>query len=249
MVSVLVLTVPVGGPGRAQEKPDVQTVLSRAIKAAGGEANLKKYQAGVFKAKGKMHDGGYTFSGEFSFQAPERMRMELDVDDGQGRKFKLLSALDGDKGWQKIGDDEPEALEGDTLKEEQEDAYETWVTMLVPLKDKAFRLSLLDDSKVGDRPAFVLKVVREAHYDVKLFFDKDDARLLKTERRRKDAERNKEVNEETFYTAYKDVQGLQQPTKVTVKWDGNVNLELEISEIKLKEKLDDSLFAKPKKDL
>src|SRR5437879_3835482 len=93
MTGALCLLLAAAGPARADEKADVQALLDRAIKAGGGEANLKKLQAQVWKFKGKLHDSGLDVSGESSFQAPDRMHSILVFDDGQGQKTKVISVL------------------------------------------------------------------------------------------------------------------------------------------------------------
>jgi hypothetical protein len=236
-------------PARADDQADAQALLDRAIKAGGGEANLSKSFNATWKSKGKLHDSGLTFTSEEFFQAPDRLREVVVYEDGQGQKTKILSILNGDKGWTRTGDEDPEDMDKDALAQEQEEAYLNWVTALAPLKDKAFRLTVLGEIKVDDRPALGLRVSRKDRADVKLYFDKENALLVKTERKRKDVENNKEVNEEVFYRSYKDVQGVQQPMKFEVKWDGQAYGEFEITDIKFPEKLEDNLFTKPRKDL
>ena len=58
-------------------------------------------------------------------------------------------------------------------------------------------------------------------------------------------EGGKEVTEETFFEDYKEVQGVKQATKLTVKRDGKLYLEGEMSDYQYSETLDASVFAKP----
>ena len=44
---------------------------------------------------------------------------------------------------------------------------------------------------------------------------------------------------------FKAVEGVQQPMKISMKHNGKPHAEIEIEEVKLAEKLDDSVFAKP----
>jgi hypothetical protein len=57
------------------------------------------------------------------------------------------------------------------------------------------------------------------------------------------------VDQETLFDNYKDVQGVKQPAKIEIKRDGQAYFNVDMTEIKLQEKLDDGLFAKPGKDL
>jgi hypothetical protein len=246
---VLCVLVAAVGTARADDKPDAQALLDRAIKAAGGEANLKKFQGVICKGKGMLHEGGFKLSGEWYFQAPDRVRSVYDLNDGQGQKLKILSVTNGDKGWTRTDDGPAEALEGDALKEEQEEAYENWLTMLTPLKDKAFQLTSLGEVRVNDRPALGIKVEHKGHGAVQLYFDKETALLRKLSRKAKDLQNGKEVDQETLFDNYKDVQGVKQPAKIEIKRDGQAYFDVDMTEIKLQEKLDDALFAKPGKDL
>src|SRR5438132_2345343 len=161
---VFLLTAPV----RADDQAATKSLLDNAIQAAGGEAKLTKFQANTFKGNGKYHRDDLAFTGEWYYQAPARTRSVMNFT-GNDVKLKMITVLDGDKGWNKIDDDEAEPLEGDVLEHERLSAHVDWITMLVPLRDKAFRLSLLGESKVGDRAAVGLKVVHKDFGDVKLF--------------------------------------------------------------------------------
>ena len=69
--------------------------------------------------------------------------------------------------------------------------------------------------------------------------------LLKTEMRVKDEMSGQEVNQESYYSDYKEVNGLKEAMKFVIKKDGKPFLEAEVEEIRRQEKVDDSVFAKP----
>jgi hypothetical protein len=48
-----------------------------------------------------------------------------------------------------------------------------------------------------------------------------------------------------FYSDFKEVEGVLQAMKVVIKRDGKDYVEGETTDLKLAEKLDDSVFAKP----
>jgi hypothetical protein len=130
------------------------------------------------------------------------------------------------------------------LEEHREGAYWVWVMSLVPLGNKEFKLSMLGERKVGDRPAEGVKVSRKGHFDLSMYFDKETGLLAMTESRYKEARSGKEVKQETFFSGYKDVSGIKSPTKVSIKRDGKLFVESSI-EVKHLEKLDERVFAKP----
>jgi hypothetical protein len=226
---------------------DVRALIDKGVKARGGEANLAKFPANTWKGKGKFYGmgaDGIEFSGEWSSVAPLRARGEIDFE-VNGMKVRFVRVLNGDMGWSKAGD-EVEAMDADTLAEEKADTYATWVTSLLPLlKDKAFQLAPLGESKVGDRTAVGVKVSRKDHRDVSLFFDKENGLLLKSEFRRKDVMGGNEFTQENLFKDYKETEGIQRARKVTINRDGRRFIELEVVEFKPLEKLDESLFGKP----
>ncbi len=152
--------------------------------------------------------------------------------------------FNGDKGWINMMGNTDE-MSQDQLAAEREDLYAAWVATLEPLKDAAFKLAPLGEIKVGDRPAVGVKVSHKDHKDVSLYFDKDKGLLLKVQRRTKDSMTGQEVDQETFYSDYKEDDGVQRSRKQKTKRDGNDFLEIEITESKRVERLDESTFAKP----
>jgi hypothetical protein len=241
---VLGLLLTTGSRGRADNPADVKAILEKAIKAMGGEANLTKYKAATLKGKGKINLMGteIEFTIEAQAQPPKfsRGHSEADVN---GMKFERIQVVNGDKGWISMmgnTEDMPE----EQLAAEKETLYAGWVARLVPLKEGAFTLAPLPEIKVGDRPAVGIKVSHKDHKDISLYFDKENGLLLKSERRAKDFT-GQEVKQETFFTDYKAYDGMQHARKQKTKQDGNDFLELEVTEYKPVEKLDEKLFSKP----
>jgi hypothetical protein len=242
----LCLLAAVGRAG-ADEPADAGALLDKTLQAAGGEATLAKYPAFTLKAKGKVHEDGedVPYTCEWSSQGLDRSRAVYEYDIG-GVKSKQIQVVQGDQGWTKSDDDATEEMDKDMLEDAKEELYFNWVASLVPLKNKAYHLTVLGEVKVEGRPAVVLKVSHKDRTDIKLFFDKENWLLVKTEAKVKDREKdNKEVLEETLLSDYKRIDGVQQAMKVVTRRDGQPYLELEVTEIKLFEKLDDRVFAKP----
>jgi hypothetical protein len=231
-------------PARADDGAAARALVDRAVQAQGGEALLTKWVAVTGKLKGKFHGlgEGVAFTGEYAAQGADQQKLviEAEVD---GQKFRLVHVLNRDKGWNQLNDD-TEELSPEDLAEAKEEAYAGWVATLVPLKDRAFTLAPLGEIQVAKRPAAGVKVSRKGHGDVNLYFDKETGLLVKTEARVKDDD-GQEVTEETFLSDYQDVQGTKQAMKLTVQRDGKPYLEGEVTECRLAEKLDDSVFAKP----
>jgi hypothetical protein len=217
---------------------DCRAVIDRAIKAVGGSERLAKYQAQTWKEKGTFYGegGAQPYTGNYAVQWPDHFRMDIEG------VFTLV--LNGDKGSFKEGGKVQEMTK-EQLAQQKESQYAGWVTTLLPLKDTAFQLSSLGESKVGNRPVIGIKVAHPGHNDIKLYFDKEKDLLLRFDYRFKEARTGKEAEMVTFGGDFKEFAGLKFPTKIDMKRDGNKFLVAEILEVKPVEKLDPSIFAKP----
>ena len=237
--------------GRADDAADAKAVVEKAIKARGGADNLAKYKADVLKVKGAVHVSGLDidFTGEISFQQPDKSRTVIEGT-VMGTNFKSTRVVNGDKGW--IDDllgaaRQQRDMSKEELAEERESQNANSIARLAVLTDKAYTLSTLGESKVGDKEAVGILVKRKGYRDVSLLFDKKTHLLLKSETRVKDPQGggDAEFTQEAFYDDYKKVGDLLVAHKLTIKRDGKAFLESETTEFKPEEKLDDGLFAKP----
>jgi outer membrane lipoprotein-sorting protein len=242
VVGLMALLIPV----RADEDAKLREIVERAIKIDGGIDKLKKFKGSVAKTKGKFHGLGEAidYTGETSIQLPNRLRTEIHSKIG-GQDFTFVQVIDGGKGWIKIGDMTTE-LNKDMLAEAKEQLNAANITHLLCLKDKDYKLSALGEVKVGERPALGIRVQRKGYRDVNLFFDKEKSLLLKMETRGKDLmQGGEEYTATTLYGDYKKVEGIMVPHKFTLKRDGKPFVDSETLEVKVAEKLDDSVFEKP----
>lgn len=242
VIGLLVLAIPV----RAQDDAKVRAVVDRAIKAHGGLDNLTKMKANVSKSKGKVHLMGQAidFTGETSVQLPDRFRNEIHSKFGN-QEVTFIEVINGNKGWAKSGEMTGEMTK-DMLIEAKEQMNAAGITQLACLTDKEYKLSPLGEVKVGDRPAIGVRVERKGYRDVSLYFDKDKDLLLKLETRGKDIlQGGQEFTSATLYSDYKKAGGIMVAYKVTLERDGKPFVEAENTEVKVSEKLDDSVFDKP----
>src|SRR5262249_46294553 len=113
------------------------------------------------------------------------------------------------------------------------------------LKDKAVKLTPLGEMQVNDRPALGLKIVRKDRPDVDLFLDKESKLPIKCQLRVKEPKQDQEVTHQWYFSGFKDAAGAKHPMKVTLHRDDKKLFELELSELKIEEKVDDSTFAMP----
>lgn len=231
-------------PLRGDDK-DLRAVIDKAIKARGGAEALAKLPASTWKAKGKAHVLGQEidFTGEWAIQPPGQSRVIFEFEFA-GQKIQRIQVVNGDKGWVKLNES-LEEMDKEALTEAKEAAHVGQVINLLVLADKAYQLSSLGEAKVNGRNAIGIKVAHKSHRDVNVYFDKENGLLVKTATRIKDVQSGMEFNQETVHDDYKEVQGVKQPMKVTIKRDNAPFVEAANSDFKLHEKLADNLFNKP----
>jgi hypothetical protein len=243
---VVCLALVAAGFSAADDADTIKAVLDKGIKALGGEDKITKYPGLMLKGAGKFYEGerGIPYSAVWYTQGLDKSRTTTVVD-FKGVKSVEITVVNGMKGWMKATGDETKDLEKDALEEERESLYVNWVTALVPLKGKEYKLTLLGESKVNNKPVVGIGVASKGHRDVKLFFDKESGLLVKTERKLRDLENKKEVTEEVTMSDYKDVDGLKIAMKYQTKRDGKNQADADIGEAKVFEKIDEKQFEKP----
>lgn len=226
-------------PARADDQADAAKIVEAGLKAIGGREKVAKYKASTWNEQGTYYGmgAGLPYTGVYSVQWPDQFRMEI--------AGVFVIVLNGDKGWTKMADQVTE-MTAEQLAEQRENHHAGWVTTLVPLADKTYKLSTMGESTVAGKPALGVNVKREGHRDVQLYFDKEKSWLVKSEVTVKAAElNNKEVHQESLYQDYRDVEGILAPAKIELKRDGAKFVEAENSQLKHLEMLDNSVFAKP----
>jgi len=232
--------------GVRADDQSAKSIIEKGIKALGGAENLGKHKALTFKGKGTFHGTGMPieYTGEWFVQPPMQMKGQIDAD-FNGMKLPIIQLLNGDKAWRSMMGNLQE-LEGDELAESQNEFYEARVATLLVLSEPAFILASLGESKVGDKAAVGVKVSHKDHKDVSLFFDKESGLLLKSARKARDTMAMADVDQETFYSDYQDFDGIQRAKKRTIKRGGNPYNDMQITEYKPVDKLDEHTFDKPK---
>lgn len=226
---------------------DPKEILTRAVKAHGGEEHLMKHPAARSVNKGKITLPGVgeaEFTQTLAYMIPGKFRDSMELSIG-GQSVKILTIMNGDA--ISITAMDKDVPVTDEIKKTMKDAVEMMsMTRLAPLlKDKNFELSLFGETKVDEKPAIGVRVTAKSKKEITLFFDKKTNLLVKLEHRTTAPNGGGEVAEERFVLAYqKDKNGIPVPKKVLVKQDGKTFLEAESSEFEFLEKIDDSEFKK-----
>lgn len=233
-LALLFLTVPVHSG-----ETDPRSIVLKGIEAAGGEAALAKLNVLTIREKGIYYGmgDGLPYIGITTVAYPDKMRMEIEG------VFVLV--FDGKKGWVR------EKGETKEMKEDQVAGYlenqrAGWMATLLPLKDKAFTLKTLPETKVKGAPARVVQASRAGYPDVKLYFDKKSNLLIKfAHQGRSEETKDKSVLLETYFSDFRDVDGAKYAHKWEMTRDGKRYVESEITEVHAV-KLDPQTFARPK---
>ena len=236
----LLVTLPV----LAQE-PSPRAILEKAITAHGGEKVLGKFKASLVHSKGKIHVGAVVdFTAQEAVELPDKFRSLLHIDFNE-MNISILQIFDGKNGWASTMGNTTD-LDEQSKKEIQETLHAMRVANMVGvLADKRFAIAPLGYLKVKDKEAIGVRVSYQGHRDVNLYFDKGSGLLVKMEGRGLNPLTKKEANQEKFFSDYHDVDGRKSPRKVEVHNDGQLFVEVEVLEIQLLERHDDSTFKRP----
>jgi hypothetical protein len=232
------------GAIRADDQADAKAIIDKALKAMGGADKVAKFKAGSWKAKATGEEGGnkITLTTEATWQGLDKIRVDADAE-FNGMTKKALFVINGDKGWMKHDEMVRDAPEGE-LPVIKEAFYALRMPHLLPgLKDKAFTLSPLGETKVNDKPAVGITVAHKDHKDVSVHFDKETGLPVKSEVRVTNPG-GKEFAIEYVYSDFKETDGVKHPMKITIKADRE-EVVVEVNEIKAKDKVEESEFAKP----
>ncbi len=239
------LVVAASQPAQAQE--ELKAVIVKAVKAHGGEEKLAAMEnKGVeAKSKGTIHLlGGFSYTGETFAQLPNKFKEVLKMEIN-GMQVTQTVVLDGDKCWINVNGmniDLGEALN----KEIKEQMHERRAMSLLPLlKGKEFELAPLGEVKVGGQDAVGVKASAKDRRDVSLYFAKDSGLLVKIESRPLDFMTMQEVAQEIILSDYKEMDGYKAPQRLLMNRNGEKFLEREVTEFRIVDKIDDSVFAKP----
>ncbi|MCI0680537.1 MAG: hypothetical protein L0Y71_00415 [Gemmataceae bacterium] len=223
-----------------------KALVTKAIKASGGQAKLAALKAGACKVKADIQDGNQQIAATFevTWQGLDQYRMVMAADIG-GMAKNAVIVINGDKGWLK--DMDRNRVE-DAPKQAVPLIRATLYAMRMPhllssLLDKDVKLSPLGEVKIGDRAAVGVTVTRKDHKDVGLYFDKDNGLPVKSTIQVTDP-RGKEVTFEFAYSDYKEAAGHKHPSRVTFTVD-QAKVAIDISDVKGQDKVEASLFAAP----
>lgn len=235
------------GPVPTFRHPDAplcnpKEVLERAIQARGGESELKRLQIAYFTGDGLSAPQNQVAHFKFRTTSvlPHRTRDEVDYDGG----LKFVQVLDKDKGWVSNKGD-VKGMDAVNLQSIREQLYVNLLLTLVPLRESRFTLVALPQRRLEGVIAQGFVVKCSGQRDVTLFFEKENGLPLMFKVLSTDPNTLIEREQETYFSGYSLMHGIQFPKRWNVYHDGNKSMELNFEDFKLLDKVDDILFAKP----
>ena len=239
----------VGWSLSAQAQDDeTRDLVLKAQKAHGGKALLVKYHGAQVKYKGDVDANGMQakIEGEVFYNFPDRMKNVITVDIN-GMKIQIQQGYDGKALWLSVMGMNQELNDKDLIAEMKESMYCETVSGLSDIDDKNYKFSPLGEMKIKGVDAVGVRVSKKDKRDVNLWFDKKNHLLVKSEFRGKDpfGQGAGEANQEKYFSGYKAVMGIQSPVRMEVHNDGKKVVEMELSDMRYHEKLDDTHFTRP----
>jgi hypothetical protein len=231
-------------PARADE---ARKLLDQAIAAQGGADRLAKQGDVTFKGKGQftVENLKVDLAGDMAAQSDRRFRVNVEFTT-MGRTEGGTLVIDGDKGWAQGGGRKAE----DLPKEARflGDVFRGFrlAQNLSSLGGKDYELSHLGEMKINDRAAVGLKAARKGQPDLDVYFDKQTLLPLRAELRVAGIPGAQQEMTFAFYLDdFKDVDGVKMFHKLKLRLDDKEVMEMELSELKTGQKIDESIFARP----
>jgi hypothetical protein len=203
-------------------------MIGRAIDAHGGAQKLSAVRADRVQLKGTLHIGpsAVPFTDEVTIQLPGQFKSTVRLLEG-GRTHTIVHLLNGE-GASIVIDGRTQSVSSSNLAQMRQTLQLAHAMKLVPLLvDPAFTISYLGEFQYNGRILVGVQVVGYSQRDLRLYFDKETALLVKSEHLL-DGIGGKDVRQEAFYSDYRDVGGYRRPGRVTAYRDGKKVMETEL---------------------
>ena len=233
------LLAPIAHADTAAAPMSVDDILAKHYEACGGLAKMKAVN--TMRVTGTITLGpGMEAPFTMERKRPGMRRMEFSLQGMTG-----IQAFDGSKTWSVMpfmGKKDPEVGTDEDNKNAQDDA--DFDGALVDYKTKGHTIELMGKEPVEGADAYKLKVTKKngnIEYD---YLDAETFLLVKTEGKVK--RRGTEMEGETTFSDYKEVDGLMQPFSMeSGAKEMPQKQKLTFTKIELNVPLDDSRFAVP----
>lgn len=241
--SFLVLVGVLNGLAHAAEGQEEATaVVDRAIALIGGQTQVGKLRAGVWKTSGTFQ--GRPSRAEFHGELPGKFRIDSTrIEDG--KEVHHARIVNGERGWVVEGNKVTPMSKAQIEGVRASFYHKQVATTLLPLKDRDCRLSLAGSTEVEGKPAAVVRVQRKGHPPLTLYFDQLTGLLVKTEMMAADPGTGKDRKVELYLGDYRDFEGIKLATRTRTLHNGKPFLETELVDFRRVDRLPAKLFQAP----
>lgn len=215
-------------PVHAQETP--RTVIERAIAAHGGYEKLSRARADRARLRGNVHAGSSVvpFTSEVTVQLPQRYRSAVTMGEGVAA-HTIVHEMDGSQVTITV-DGKPQSAQGAQVNQLRQTLELEAALRLVPLLDeKAYALSHLGEFGLLGRVVVGVGVRGQGQRDLKLYFDRETALLVKTEQLIDGL--GKDIRQEVYYRDHREVAGHVRPGRAAAYRDGKKVMETELIDV------------------
>jgi hypothetical protein len=214
-------------------------IIQKAFTAMGGAKVLNVRDiVGTGKAKATTPMGEMEMSIEMTTILPDKQYQKMTLPMGE-----MVMALNGKTGWMKMGGgvrDMPTSQVEEMVKSQMLDP----VTVLQNLESKDYSIYFYKEDKVNETPAkgIIVKYL-PAKALAKWFIDAQTGMILKSVTRK--VGQAGPMDAETFYSDYRDVEGVKVAFKSMQQADGKKQMDMELNSIKINSGVKEDLFKKP----
>ncbi len=216
-------------------------VLEKNYSARGGVAKLKAIESMFIKAKmSSPMGGGNEIQMKMWFKKPSMIRTEI-LFQGQ----KIVQAYDGKTAWGIIpflGTDKPIILTGEQEKQVKQ-MVDSFEDPLLYYKEKGYKLEFLGIEDFEGTKVYKLKLTKKDGKIVYIYLDEETGIEIKAETTVKKG--NEDINVETIFSDYKEVQGVLFPFYIESKMGGKTVSQITVETMKLNFPIKKEFFKMP----
>jgi hypothetical protein len=228
MRTALALVVLAGLAPAVVAQESARAVIERAITAHGGREKLSRVRADRVRLRGVLHVGTarVAFTNEVTVQLPRYYRSVVEVRI-ESRTQTIIHVLTGDEASITI-DGQPQTISASHRSQLRQTLELEGAMRLVPLlTDPAYRLTHLGTFQLQARDVVGIRVQGKGQRDLKLYFDREKALLVKAEHLL-DGPGGKDVRQEVYYSDYREAGGYLRPGRMAAYRDGKKVMEAEL---------------------
>ena len=235
--ALLIALAAIASQGLAEDQ-QAKEILRRAIDAAGGQRRLDTLKAPtMWMEKGTFHGGDEAtpFIAHYASKWPNwyRQNIENAFSIGIDGDLALVSSSAGTR-----------VLTGDQLKEQLIQARIARALFLFPLNGEEYSLSSEPGIEVDGRLTIGIKASHRDGRDANFYFDKKTYLIAKIETVIVTPQTGPDpVTSETLYWAHRSFGGATMPSKYKRIYAGNLFVEGETVDIKVRATLDPKWFS------